>query len=116
MDDPAGQAFTAASEATKQVIAVATGIVAITVAFLQNLKQVAPDNLHLLHVAWISAGVSVFFGVWTLLILTGKVAHRDSVPKRSDIYSGGVRFTAGVMIVSFLVSLGYTIAFGLAAT
>jgi hypothetical protein len=47
MSDNAGLAFTAAQESCKQILALSTGVVAITVAFVKDLKEVSPSGLSL---------------------------------------------------------------------
>jgi hypothetical protein len=49
VSDHTDHAFTAAQESCKQVLALATGIVAITVALIKELKEVAPAGLTDLH-------------------------------------------------------------------
>lgn len=108
--DP-GLAFTAAQEVCKQVIAIASGLVAITVAFIKDLKEVSGGGLADLHDAWICAGISVFFALLTLMTLTGMLS--DKHVKADGIYQTPAQQFAGLMLLAFLCTLGFTIAFGL---
>ena len=100
MSNPAEQAFSFAQETSKQVLTLATAIVAITVALLGNLKTVTtPHALTYLHDAWIFAGISVFFGVATLMALTGHLGRSKEPVKPEAIYSGNVRWCYGLQVL-----------------
>jgi hypothetical protein len=116
MSSPAEQAFSFAQETSKQVLTLSTAIIGITVALLGSLKEGAsPHSLTYLHDAWICAGLSVLFGVVTLMALTGHLG-RDTKPAADMIYSGNVRWAYGLQFLTFLVALGFTIAFGISTS
>jgi len=103
-------AFAAAQEVCKQVIAISTGLVAITVAFVGELKTVG--DVSDLHVAWICAGISVILGILAMGSLTGLLS--ESGPLKSEaIYKQPARTLAAFQMITFLVALGFTISFGL---
>ena len=114
MDDHAGAAYSFAQETVKQVVALSTGLIAITVALLGGLKSTAPHGaLSYLHVVWISAGVSAVCGVIVLMMLTGDMGQ-STAPDANAIYSGRITFIFVVAFVAFLVALGFTVGFGFA--
>jgi hypothetical protein len=105
-----------AAETAKQIIARSTGVVALTVTFLEKL--VTKDNAGQIPVpgslkfAWVCYGVSLLFGLLTLMSITG-VANRSardgSVP---DAMQGNIVFFGVVMVVAFLLGIVLTIRTG----
>lgn len=71
----------AALEITKQVITLASAIVALTVTFLEKIEQpqagaarYVPSTL---KIAWICFGVATILAMWTLMALTGTLSALD---------------------------------------
>ncbi len=115
MSDHDAQAFSFAQETSKQIITLATGLIAITVALLGQLKTIAHgDALSYLHIAWTCAGISVLFGMGTLMALTGHLGQGTEL-RASAIYSKNVQVTASLQVAAFLGALGFTVAFGISS-
>jgi hypothetical protein len=114
MDDHAAQAYSFAQETVKQVVALSTGIIAVTVALLGSLKSAAPHGtLWILHVAWVSGAVSAICGVLVLMMLTGDMGQR-TLPGARAIYRQPIAMLYLVEFAAFIVAVGFTTAFGFA--
>ena len=113
--DEVHKAFDFALETSKQVSLLATGIITVTVAFLGDLKKAFPGAAFCdLHVAWIFDAFSVLFGVLTMMALTGHIG--SGKPTVESIYASNVRVLFALQLLTFLVALGFTVAFGIATT
>jgi hypothetical protein len=108
-----GSAFAAAQDVCKQIIAISTGMVAITVAFVNNLKS--GGDLADLHDAWICAGLAVILGLLAMGSLTG-ILSRTGALKADAIYEQPARTLALFQMLAFLFALGFTISFGLSVS
>jgi hypothetical protein len=67
--------FTSAKESTVQLLTVASAVLTLTITFFEKISIVpsGTDKL-VLSIAWIFLFLSVFFGLWTLLALTGTLS------------------------------------------
>jgi len=118
------KAFDFAAETTKQLITLSTAIITLTITFSKDIVGVSKlSNTGLLFWSWIFFIFSIFFGVWTLLALTGslqpkksekiKNKHCKKVQKtEQSIYSNNIKLPSGLQITTFLVGLGFTVCFG----
>lgn len=103
----------AAADTVKQVIALSTGIIALTITFSKQFgtveegKTVVPAAFEL---AWVSLFLSVLFGVWGLMAITGNL-NQSNVP---SAYGGNVVIPSALMFLAFLVGLGATVCGGFA--
>jgi hypothetical protein len=118
MDEQRKKAFDFASEATKQLITLATGVIALTVTFTHDLIVGVPlGATRLLMAAWVLELVSIGCGVWTLLGLTGELepasAHRAAVP---SIRRPNVTVPSVLQISCFVLATALVVAFGIWAT
>jgi hypothetical protein len=113
MDDRRGKAFDFAQEATKQVVTLATAIIALTVTFVNDIAGEGAV-IELLYVAWGFYLVSVACGLATLLMLAGNLErpHQGDTP---SIYAPNTKGAARVQIATFVVALGLTLIFGATA-
>lgn len=112
MDEQTKTAFASASETSKQLITLATGILALEITFAKdvivNLDAAAKC---LIGTSWVLLLLSVIAGVWTLLALTGSLAQK-SAPTAQSIFGLNVRIPAVVQILLFLGGLILTVWFG----
>ena len=114
-DEAIEKAFDFAQEATKQLIALATGVIALTITFLTDVIKTAPKgSAGFLHAAWILYLVSIVFGILTLLMLAGNL-ERPGEHKRPSIYRGNIVSCSVVQIVTFCVAVALTLVFGFKA-
>jgi hypothetical protein len=115
MDEKTKQAFEFARDTTKQLLTLATGIIALMITFTKDFAQSVEDTARLFALfSWCAYLLSVFGGLWTLLALTGTLeAEDDSVPV--SIRGINVRLPAAIQVLSFLVGLVLTVMFGVLA-
>jgi hypothetical protein len=120
VDKNVEKAFDFAQEATKQLIALATGVLTITLTFLTDVIKKAPNaTVVWLHVAWVMYLVSIVFGVFVLLNLSGVLerpgvdeANRELTP---SIYRASIRLFSIAQILGFLAAIALTLVFGFKA-
>jgi hypothetical protein len=124
MDDRTKKSFDFASDLTKQVITLSSGIIAFTVTF--NRDFVKPEStpktaIWVLTFAWMSYLISIIAGVVTLMGLTGQLqpvgmedaeagAEAQHTPR---ITASTVRFCSAAQLLAFLAATIFVIAFGL---
>jgi hypothetical protein len=118
----------AALETTKQVIALSTGVVALTVTFLEKIVQPVPGVARevpgTLQVGWILFGLAIVFGVWTLLAITGSMNAVDRKAREMPLNEAqqqavaslaegaNIRVPALAMLLMFVTAISLTIASG----
>ncbi len=118
MDDQRKLAFDFARDTTKQLITLGTAIIALSVTFSKDVLGV-PDSWQkdLLVGSWLMFLLSVFFGVWTLLALTGSLEPQaedeaKAQGARPSIYGFNVKLPSLLQIGAFLIALALTVWFG----
>jgi hypothetical protein len=119
----------AAAETTKQIITLSTGVIALTVTFLEKILQpmaiAEPRTVHWTMVAaWVLFGLAIVAGVGTLGAISGSLDAMDrkqnNLPTSSiqdeaiaTLASGNnVRIPARAMSLFFLAGMAFTIATG----
>lgn len=103
-EDLRKKAFDFASQTTKQLITLSTGLIALSITFKDNFQN---GNETLLLVCWILFFLSVVFGVATLMALTGtleKCTTEENV--ELSIYGPNVKRPSVFQILFFLAGLG----------
>src|SRR5678815_4077856 len=121
------EAFTFASDTTKQLIALTSAIIAVTVTFAKDIFAIAPGVSKIaLVVAWLGYITSLVFGVFTLMALTGEISSSPTTktdasaaaakPKKArgtGIWSGSVTTLSAIQILVFLIATGVIVVCGL---
>jgi|SRR5688572_3384646 len=111
--DRIDKAFDFCADTCKQLITLATGVIAVTATFSTDFVQnVASPEKHLALYAWLAYLASIFCGVWTMLALTGTLQpmhQRDGA--EPSINGWNVRLPALLQILAFLIAVGFTITF-----
>ena len=96
-----------AADTVTEFIAFATAILTLTVTFSKGTflaDRTSPPIA--LGVSWIMYLLCVFFGIWTLMALTGEAGSANGhVP---NIYGENVTIPAGLMVISFVVGVIFT--------
>lgn len=111
MDEKIKTAFEFARDTTNQLITLATGIIAIEITFAHDfVKSVAPEARRYALFSWLAFLLSVFFGVWTLLALTGTLEPKQPTVAIS-IRGRNIRIPSALQIILFLIGLALTITF-----
>lgn len=114
------KAFEFASDSTKQLITLSTGIIALMISFKKDiLTGISSGPRFLLMAAWFVYLLSVICGIWTLLALTGSlepvVKNSQEVPPPT-IRGKNVTFPAMIQVLTFLLATAMTVVFGAWAT
>lgn len=117
MEPRSQKAFEFASNSVKQLITLSTGIVALTITFAKDiLHGVSLGPRALLIGAWLVYLLSITFGVWTLLALTGSLEPEGADPQnwpRASIRGKNVKIPSVLQVLSFLLGTLLTVAFGI---
>ena len=104
----------AAAETTKQIITLSTGLIALTITFADKFKPEGTEVLasSALMYSWLAFGAAIFFGVWTMMAITG-VANAAALAKKiPDSNEPSIRIPACLMVVAFIVGMACAIAAG----
>jgi hypothetical protein len=114
-DDQAKQAFASASDWSKQILTLSTGIVTVTVSFSDKIfGPLSHGEKLFLYGSWVVYLVSILGGVWTLSALTGTLAGATE-PSSSDVYKSNTRVPAIVQVVAFVLATISIVVFGILA-
>jgi hypothetical protein len=104
------QSFDLAAESTKQLIAIATGVITVTVLFSKDLDS---TSRHLAFAAWFVLTLSVTCGVWAMLNMSGNLNNAaDGKYHHPTVNSFGVRFFSIGQIGLFVIGLILVFVFG----
>ena len=107
--------FDSASDLAKQLIAVSTGIVGLSITFLKDvIRETQRVSFGLLTWAWYLYLCSILFGFWTLMATTGSI-ERLLQDKESTPIVSNIRLPAGLQIVFFFVATILLVFYGVAA-
>ena len=117
-----------ALETTKQIITLSTGVITLTVTFLEKIVEPqGGTGRHVpgtLKIGWICFGLAIAFAVWTLMAITGSVnaldrkAHQlplnDAQKQATEELADGtnIRVPAVLMLLFFAVGTALIIATG----
>ncbi len=106
--DTRKQAFDFAADATKQLITVATGVVTATAVFSKDLDRTAR---YWALASWIVLTISVLFGLFALLNMTGNL-HNAIAKSVAPTLSEGIQFFSKLQLGSFLLGIILVMFFG----
>jgi hypothetical protein len=120
LDNSTEKAFDFAQDATKQLITLATGVIALTLTFLTDVIKKAPgSSADWLHAAWVVFLVSIVFGVFTLLNISGVLERpgkdEQEVALTPSIYRPSIRVLSIIQILTFSTGVALTLVFGFKA-
>ena len=107
--------YKAGNELVKQLITLASGILALSITFTKDVLKAIPKSTMLLKLSWLIYLLSICFGIWAMMAFTGMVFEvaiqgvTDSV--KSDKYGSSV-VPLLAQIISFVVATALLIAFG----
>lgn len=112
LSDQRKAAFDYASDTTKQLITLATAIIAVSITFSTDIISNTTAHRWALVTAWIIYLVSIAFGVWALLAMTGtlELASGDETAVPS-IRGSNVRFPSIIQILAFVTATGFLVAY-----
>src|SRR5262245_39810598 len=116
----------AAADMTKQIITLSTGVLAITITFLEKIVHApSPPVPRSLLAAWVLFGLAILFAIVTLAAVTGTLDALDrrmnGLPTTGDqnaaidaLCTGwNIRAPALAMCASFFLAMSFTIVTGL---
>ena len=113
MTDWGARAFDLVTEITKQVLTLATGIVAISITFFKDFASHSNATARaLIESSWVIYALSVLFGLMTLMACAG---HQQSAADQSastTINAGNIRLLGGVQLVLFFAAVVLTVIAG----
>jgi hypothetical protein len=113
LDPQALKAFDAVADLVKQLIALSTGVIALTITFLSTVVNSAPANAsRYLKMAWVLYCLNVLFGVMAMMAIAGTLGS-DSATK--NIYQPNISVWVGLQVFAFMCGTGLVIAFGAAS-
>jgi len=113
LDERARASFDFAQESTKQMITLATGIIALTITFQKDFlssSSIPADAKILAPLSWLFFLLSVIAGLWTLLALAGSLDHRNQ--GQPSIYGKNIIIPSIIEILCFVTGLGLTVWYG----
>jgi hypothetical protein len=114
MDAAVEKAFDFAQEVTKQLITLSTGIIAVTITFLVDVVDEGGGRVGALELAWVFYLVSVAFGIFALMSMSGNL-ERPGEGKAPSIYAPNIVFGSIGQILCFAAGLASTLVFGFTA-
>lgn len=125
------KAFDFAADTTKQLITLATGIIALTITFSKDIIGASElSNSALIFWSWGLFIFSIFCGIWTLMALTGNLqpmrkkkddkeqTENEETKENHDeesvinINTNNVKIPSVLQILSFISALICTVLFG----
>ncbi|HEV7747721.1 MAG TPA: hypothetical protein VGO56_22165 [Pyrinomonadaceae bacterium] len=111
MDSLSG--FTSATDLAKQLITLATGILALSITFI---KDVVKSNGQVvtwpLKASWIAYLLSICFGMWNMMAITGSIFHAIEHPSEVTTYGPNIAIPALMQILAFLSATIFLIWYG----
>jgi hypothetical protein len=114
MDIRIQKAFDFASDTTKQFITLSTAIIALTITFTKDiLGTVSEDTKLFLMAAWGFYIISIIFGVFTMMALTGTLEPKDKKFKKPSIWGSNITMFSGLQIITFLVATILIVIYGI---
>jgi hypothetical protein len=108
-------AFKYAGETVRQVLTLATGVIALTVTFAKDIIEPGSAALPWMNWGWTLFGISIFFGILTLMAIAGQLheAAAKNPPGKPNIYATNIRLFANLQIWLCFAGLILTIIFGI---
>jgi hypothetical protein len=112
-DDVAKLFFDSAGDLAKQLIAVSTGILGLSITFLKDVVKETPKTPRwALRLSWIVYLLSVICGFWTLMAVTGSI-ERLLLDKNSPPIVQNIRLPAALQIVLFVLASACLVLYGI---
>src|SRR4030095_15729893 len=102
MDTLAG--FNSANELATQLITLATGILALSITFIKDVLN--PQGKVItwpLKTAWVAYLLSVVFGIWTMMAITGSIFRAVASPTQPMTYESNIALPALLQILTFVL-------------
>ena len=106
MDRRTEIAFQYAADVTKQIIAISTAILILTITFIKDIlhPELVSCLRYLIVVAWFFYFLTIVFGVLALAALTGTLQPKTDTKKDPTIWERSIVFFTKLQIFSFLIA------------
>jgi hypothetical protein len=109
MDAQFKEAITLATEISKQLMTLATGILAVTVTVVTNFaRRISVGQLWVLIPAWLCYLATILFALWHLSALTGNLLKRPVDPLITS-----ARIPASLQIITYGAGTMLIVAFAI---
>jgi hypothetical protein len=107
------RAFDVVTEITKQVLTLATGIIALTITFFKDFSAHATATARgVMACSWGMYVVSIVLGFMTLMASAGLQEQAGSDGNQPTIKARNLRLFGGAQLVSFFVAILLTVIAG----
>jgi len=117
MEEQTKFAFEFARDTVRQFITLATGIIALTITFSKDFIGSVPEDIRAFAlISWVLFLVSILFGLWALMALTGTLGMKVEESTELSIRKRNVTIPAAFQIPSFFLGLVFVIVFGIKAS
>ena len=96
-----------------QLISLATLILGLSITFMRDvLKRHSPTWA--LKVSWICLLVSIVFGIWMMMAITGDIFRITADPEnvKAVMYHSNLALPSAMQIVTFIAGISFLIVFG----
>jgi len=106
------QAASFAADAARQVLVLATGVLAITVTFMSDIvPERSTLAIFLMGTGWLALLLSAVAGLSCLYVLAGEVANAEAEGDgaRASILTRPILYTSRAQIVAFMVGLVFIV-------
>lgn len=105
--------FASANDLAKQLITLATGILALSITFIKDvLKNNGQVITWPLKSAWVLYLFSMVSGIWEMMAITGSIFAIASNSTQPSTYGTNVRIPALLQILAFLLATVFLIVYG----
>lgn len=98
-----------AAETTKQIVALSTGMIGLTITFAEKFEA----GIRLLKFSWVAFGLAAALAVWTLMSITGEDNDASLKNRTPNANRTSIIIPALLMLLAFVVAMGLAIAAGL---
>lgn len=112
------EGYKSANELTKQLLTLATGVIALSITFTKDILKDAPQRVTLLiKLSWFAYLLSICFGMWAMMALTGMI-FKVSVGGVASVLQnpyGSAVLPSFLQILTFVAGTLFIILFGVKA-
>ena len=116
MSDWGQRAFDTVTEITKQVLTLATAIIALTITFVKDFATHASAGAKdTLAWGWGFYVLSILFGLLTLMASAGNQQRGTGRGVEPTINSSNLRWMGGIQLTAFFVAIVLTVIAGIIA-
>lgn len=112
------EGYKSANELTKQLLTLATGVIALSITFTKDILRDAPQRVTLLiKLSWFTYLLSICFGMWAMMSLTGMIFKVSAEGVASVLQNpyGSAILPSSLQILTFVVGTLFIILFGVKA-